>query len=103
MNGTERFLRITMPDGSRWDVPVRVIAVDRAKDISEIDGVSFDEAFRDTIELFESDPYEIHDWAANNMDWEDVVEVATKVSGAEGVDYQEGWMNGDYEVVEVPR
>lgn len=47
----EKYLRITMPDGSKWDVPCDVIA-------------------RNRIE-----------------------------SEAEEVDYQEGWVNGEKEIV----
>jgi hypothetical protein len=47
--------------------------------------------------MFE-DPDEVADWAQNNMDWDDVKDVAKLVHSDEP-DYQEGWVNGDYEVV----
>lgn len=97
-------LRITMPDGSKWDIPVSVIALDRAKYYAreEFDGDVERSLAEDTMPLFDSDDYEIEDWAANNMNWSDVEAFATKVNDpTEEIDYQEGWVNGEKEVVEV--
>lgn len=41
---------------------------------------------------------EIIDWASNNMNWNDVKDHAVKVSVKE-VDFQEGWVNGEKEVI----
>jgi hypothetical protein len=92
-----------MPDGSKWDIPVNVIALDRAKYYArkEFDGDIDRSLAEDTNPLFESDDYEIEDWAANNMNWSDVEEFATKVNDKEEVNYQEGWVNGEKEVVKV--
>ena len=90
---------VTMPDESRWSIPVAVIAFDRAKHYREEFNNSIQESLNeDTIPLFNSDKYEIHDWASNNMNWEDVREYATQEVGAIACDYQEGWVNGDYEL-----
>ena len=92
-------LRITMPDGSKWDVPVKFVALDRAKYYAkEFDDNSDRSLMEDTMPLFNSDTYQIKDWAANNMDWDDVKENAIMVSSPE-CDYQEGWVNGEAEVV----
>ena len=47
-----------------------------------------------------TDEYELQDWAANNMDWDDVKDYAKKadIEPIE-VDYQEGWINGKKEIV----
>lgn len=37
--------------------------------------------------------------AANNMNWADVEAHAVRYSGADSPDYQEGWVNGDKEIV----
>lgn len=96
-----KVLRVEMPDGSKWDVPVMVIAKNRAdyyKD--EFDGDLEKSLKQDTIPLFESDDYEIEDWAVNNMNWGDVKEFAKQVPPMEAEpDYQEGWVNGDKEVL----
>ena len=92
-------LRITMPDNSVWDIPVMVIAEDRAAYYSHEYGGDIHKSLKeDTLPLFESDEYHIRDWASNSMNWSDVKDVAKMISSPE-IDYQEGWMNGDYEVI----
>lgn len=91
---------VTMPDGSVWSVPVEVIAWDRAKHYAhEFGGDVNRSQDEDTWPLFESDHYEIHDWAANNMNWEDVQGAAIRIADPPGIDYQEGWINGKYRVI----
>ena len=97
----DKALRVTMPDGSKFDIPVMVIARDRANHyVAEFDGSVVKSLEEDTLPLFESDNYEIEDWAANNMDWDQVRVYARKVEDPEGVDYQEGWVNGEKEIVD---
>lgn len=96
-------LRVSMPDGSKWDIPVNVIADSRAKYYHEEKGefASLGESLsEDTIPLFMADPYNVHDWASGNMNWSDVEEDAVKVSTSDPIDFDEGWVNGDYEVKE---
>ena len=94
-----KYLRVTMEDGSEYDIPVRVIAEDRAEQCKdEFYGDLHRSLNEDTNPLFESDSYEIEDWAANNMNWSDVESVAVKVSNG-SVDFQEGWVNGDKKIV----
>lgn len=98
-----KYLRITMPDNSKWDVPVSVIASNRAFYYGEKHKDEFPtivDARKDTEELFNSDPFEIEDWAQNNMNWSYVSAHAVKVSDPDKVDYQEGWVNGEKEVLE---
>jgi hypothetical protein len=103
----DKYLRVTMPDGSRWDVPVIVIARDRAAHYAfeNEDGSAEQSLAEDTGPLFLEDDYAIEDWAANEMDWSDVAPYATRVVTPEPKpqDYQEGWVDGDKEVVTVPK
>lgn len=87
-----------MPDGSTWHVPVHLIADDRAHYYAEKeDGEkTYHEEYQFTLENDD----ELIDWATNNMDWADVEKFASLVSRPK-VDYQEGWINGEHEVVEV--
>ena len=86
-----------MPDGRRWDVPALLIAQHRAKAIVETDTeTNFDAEVKFTL----NDEYEIQDWAANNMNWKDVERQAQMVNEDITVDYQEGWINGDKEIIE---
>jgi len=107
----EKFLRVTMPDGSKWDVPVRKIAEHRAWDFVRCplhrpgerpEAVTFEKAYKEcVIPLFESDPSQIMGWASM-MRWKDVVAFARKVIDHPMIDadFQEGWINGDKEIVE---
>ncbi|WP_445344797.1 hypothetical protein [Acinetobacter bohemicus] len=90
---------VEMEDGSKWAVPVRIIAESRASYYADADDISVEESLNDdTVPLFESSTYEIHDWAANNMNWKDVVKHAFQISPPE-VDYEDGWVNGSYEIL----
>lgn len=94
----EKFLRVTMPDGSEWDVPARIIALDYANYYEKTDDeMTFSEHLAHVL----AHDDEIEDWASNNMDWLDVVDHAVKVDEPPpGVDYKDGWVNGDKKVVE---
>lgn len=94
-----KVLRITMPDGSKWDVPAKLVAANRARFYAE-KGDDYEGEF----DFAMGDEYTLRDWAAGNMDWSDVEAEARKVSERvlEPVDYQEGWVNGDKEVLEAP-
>lgn len=100
-----KVLRITMPDDSEWDVPLDLIARNRAEYYASVDeeyGGSVERSLaEDTMPLFEADPSEAADWASNNMNWEDVEHRAVCTRKAPPPDFQEGWVNGDKEVVEV--
>ena len=99
-----RVIRVTMPDLTLWDIPVDVIARNRAAAYAEEFNNDIELSLKeDTLPLFESNEYEIKDWAANNMNWDDVKEVAKFVSNkimTDG-DFQEGWVNGNKEILEV--
>ena len=92
-----------MEDSSKWDIPAKIIAEDRAKYYAEHDtktqfGLLFDAVFKQELENGLTNDYEIHDWAENNMNWSDVKAIAVKVLTKE-VDFQEGWLNGEKEVI----
>lgn len=96
-----KHLQITMPDGSKWAVPVAVIAMNRAAYYAKNDGISIEDSLNnDTNPLFESDDFEIEDWAANNMNWSDVEHLAVCTRKGE-IDFDEGWANGDKDVVDI--
>ncbi len=95
-------LHVTMPDNSVWAVPVSIIANHRAEYYaSEFDGDVQRSLAEDTLPLFRADNYEIEDWAANNMNWSDVQHTARCVTPG-GVDFDEGWSNGDKSVEDAP-
>lgn len=98
-----KVMTVTQSDGSVWAVPIEVIARSRATHYAhEFDGDIERSMREDTMPLFDSDAYEVEDWAANNMNWSDVKAVAFQLSPPQGIDFQEGWLNGEKEVRLVP-
>lgn len=103
----KKYLRVEMPDGSKWDVPANIIADDRAKHYAYNDSpVGATEESEEYKSIYAQEyqytldsSYELKDWAANNMDWRQVVGSAVLVSHAP-VDFQEGWVNGEKEIIE---
>lgn len=104
-----KMLRVTMPDGSKWDVPAQIIAADRATYYADHDnpeGSSVEElakTYREEFDYTMQHPSVIKDWSSNNMNWSDVQDKAVRVADPTTGDYQEGWMNGEKEIVEVPK
>ena len=96
----DRSYIVTMDDGSRWAVPIRTIAINRAKHYShEYEDDVVRSLEEDTLPMFEHDFYEVHDWASNNMNWSDVEQSAKRVESADSADFHDGWMNGVWEIV----
>jgi hypothetical protein len=92
---TKAIFRVEMPDGSKWDVPVQAIVDSRDEHYSDEqeDTIGF-------IRAGSPDKYKISDWAGNNMNWDEVMPYAVKASiPPVPVDYQEGWCNGEKEIV----
>lgn len=100
MSILEKNYIVTMPDGEKWIIPVSFIANNRSSYYADLnfDGDIGRSLKEDTLPLFSSDDFEVKDWARNNMNWSDVKGVAMKVSDST-CDYQEGWVNGECEIV----
>lgn len=73
-----------MPDGSKWDVPFSVICNHYYEHNKAVSPISVQTA---------------KDWAENNMNWEDV-EAHAVLHYHGDVDYADGWINGEKEIVE---
>lgn len=104
---SEKYLRVTMFDGSKWDVPAKFIAENRANYYVKEDASKrpmtleqFAKAVAEEVEHCLSDDYEIKDWAENNMNWEDVKDVAVKAVTPPPITHGNAWVNGYKEVVE---
>lgn len=98
-----KVLRITMPDGSQWDVMADRIAHERAAHYANIEtgktsGKKHTDIYKREMAYTLENDDELMDWAANNMNWEDVQSCA-RMHKAGTVDYQEGWINGEKQVV----
>lgn len=96
-----KYLQITLSDGSKWGVPVEMIAWNRAKHYaSEFGGDIKRSLAEDTMPLFNDSPYDVQDWAIGNMNWSDFDGHQIKISDAPTPDFQSEWMSGKFEVVE---
>jgi hypothetical protein len=81
-----KVLQLTALDGSKWNIPATVIA----------------ESFRRHYgENEEPDDGDLKEWAGNEMNWSDVSEHAVQVKGADKVDMQDSWNEGDFEITDV--
>jgi len=99
----EKHLRVEMPDGIQFDIPIKAIARNHAKAHKDKHGGSSVNALLEhTIPLFECDVDEILDWATNNINWGDVAEYAIEVPRVKEnvLDYEKGWLNGAKIIVE---
>ena len=86
-----------MPNGDVYGVPAEVIADNYAKCYGENEE-DYQENFDAMMHWFEKGDYSFADWAKDNMDWDDVQEKAVLLESKNAkVDFQEGWVNGEYE------
>jgi len=92
-----KYLRVTMPDKSRWDVPAGLIAHDRANYYAKN---KTPEQFHREFELAMGDANTLVDWAENDMNWIHVKACAKLVVPSSDADYQDGWVNGPKEIVD---
>jgi len=99
---TDKHLVIDMPDGSRWAVPAHVIAHNRADYYAtgayggEPGSDGYNKVYQEEFVYTIGDHGELTEWAANQMNWDDVKDRALRcVINPKPADYQEGWMNGE--------
>ena len=93
----KKYLLVTMPDNSIWSIPTRLIAENHNDYYIKVRGENAADVEAETEKLF-ADDYEVIDWAVNNMDWSDVADEAVLAKRAK-TDYQEGWLEGDKELI----
>ena len=102
-----KYVRVTMPDGSKYDIPLSIIATDRANYYAKREGGEFNskewhKVFNEEYNITMEDDYEGLDWLANNMNWKDVKSYAVKVEDyvLTEADLQEAICNGEKEIIE---
>lgn len=90
-----KVIRLSMSDGSVWEIPAHVVADHRATYYAELDGSSYQVEY----DLVLENASELLDWAGNNMDWTDVKQAAKRVRGSL-LDFDEEWRCADMTVGE---
>ena len=93
-----KYLVVEMSDKTQWAIPAILIAKNRAKHYKH----EHENAYAEEVEYAMSDEYEITDWAANNMDWEDVWRHAIRLkTSPPEVNYHKDWINAPKSVREM--
>ena len=100
-----KYLIVEMSDKTQWAIPAMIIAEDKAKYYANHDAEAgygeYDDIYKEEIIEAMSDEYEITDWAANNMDWEDVCSHAIQLKVIPPKDYHRDWINAPKSVREM--
>lgn len=90
-----KVLAIHMPDGAIMAVPVDVIARNRAEQYADEFGGDVERSLaEDTLPLFESDTFAIEDWAANDMNWDELEPYAREIRTPKPPNYAAAWRMG---------
>lgn len=93
----KRYYAVTMPNGEIYGIPAHVIA-DNYANYYATKGEDYQENYDAMLYWFDTNDYNFADWAKDNMDWDDVKERAVLLGRLkESCDFQDGWVNGDYE------
>lgn len=87
---------ITFPNGDKFELDPKFVAENRADYYSVYEGFSRD-SDEWTDEFNHSLKYEIEDWLANNLDWNDIKDNVVKIERID-IDYNEYFKKGDIEI-----
>lgn len=85
-------IRVTMQDGSMWDVPCDYVLQRYVQSNTE-------ESLEEATQFFEEYPHELILWAEENLVWSEVSVVAKQVRSPVRGDYVLGWECGDKSLV----
>jgi hypothetical protein len=99
----KQFIQITLNTGHVYEIPTSVIANDRAQSMLLAHPEEFadiDAALEDTTGLFADDSFNIQDWAANNMNWEELLPQAKLVRFKPPV--SQPWHEGEFSFHDAP-
>jgi len=101
-----KYLIVEMSDKTQWAIPAMLIAKNRADHYATLDPERYDRLTQDDYEeeiaYAMSDEYEITDWAAGNMDWEDVWRHAIRLkTSPPEPNYHKDWISAPKSVKEL--
>jgi hypothetical protein len=100
-----KLIAFTMPDHSKWGIPVMLVAKHRAKSTADDEGTDGETALAGTLKLFAEDEELAFDWAANSMGWPDLHPhlVQIDAGGFTEADFQDAFENDeDLEIADAP-
>jgi hypothetical protein len=96
-----RVLVVQFSDFSRWEVPAKVIATNRADYYAKIKGQVDSKPYRAEFDMeykyAMATPEELVDWAKNNMNWKDVAASAKRTKQPQSSDKDEEWCEAEME------
>ena len=103
----QKYILVTMPDNSVWRVRTEAVVVNRAvyyATQAKERGEDYWTEFEKEYKYAHANNDEVLDWAANNMNWSDVADIAEKLLQPEKVmseqQFQDGWVNGPKRITE---
>ena len=97
MSDVTKAIRVTMPDGSEWDVPAIVVAELYADARYARTSDAWALVYRRMLSEAGFDA--LCTFAESNVDWCDVAPLAVMVRPSDTTDYEDGWTGGEKERV----
>lgn len=102
-------IKITFRNGEQYLIPLHFIAKHRAEYYVESDIKCGDlrEEFRDKeiqeeIDfIVNEDTYEGISWLQNNFNWNEIKDIAVKLTSSKEYNYEEEFFNADFDVIEM--
>lgn len=94
----EKGLKVVVFDtpSGQYIVPLYQIAKRRATYyLEEVPDVNTEEDFEDEIDFIMNDDYEGIDWLFNNMNWEDIENISSKINDKVNVTDDDFWSSTD--------
>jgi len=87
-----------------YKIPADAIGKHRAQYYAELDsgksaGDEYDKVYQNEFQIGMDDDIELADWAANNMNWEDVSDHVVSVKSVE-LDIYDEWCNAEMEILD---
>ena len=95
-----KVLQIKFSNGECWEIDVKRIAENRTAFYAKKDGFEEgDPQWQEEMDYIENDGYEAEDWMQNNMDWDEIRPIASRVDNEEEYDYTNEFFLADIKLL----
>jgi hypothetical protein len=94
-----KYLQITMPNQSRWIVPMMIVIFHRAQFRLTQEGYRPEDVGIYIKESLGLEPKKLIDWAADEMDWEDLQPYARQLFSPR-MNYHQAWLDSELSVID---